>query len=138
MFDHIVVALDGSEPSKRALETATSLARLTQGAVRVLHVREHGFAGRAGEVEFEGREEAHAIVDTAVAGLNAEGIKASGAVRGSLHGRVAREIVEEADQFGADVIVMASRGHGELAELLLGSTTHKVLHLGTVPVLVVR
>jgi nucleotide-binding universal stress UspA family protein len=138
MFDHILVALDGSGPSKKALETATSLARLTGGTVRVLHVREHGFAGRAGEVEFEGREEAHAIVDTAVAGLTAEGIEASGAVRGSLHGHVAREIVEEATQSGANLIVMSSRGHGELAELVLGSTTHKVLHLGTLPVLVVR
>ena len=33
---------------------------------------------------------------------------------------------------------MGSKGHGDLAGLLLGSTTHKVIHLTGLPVLVVR
>jgi nucleotide-binding universal stress UspA family protein len=33
---------------------------------------------------------------------------------------------------------LGSRGHTELVGLIIGSTTHKVLHLGTLPVLVVR
>jgi nucleotide-binding universal stress UspA family protein len=37
-----------------------------------------------------------------------------------------------------DVIVMSSRGRGDLAGLLLGSTAHKVIHLADRPVLVVR
>jgi nucleotide-binding universal stress UspA family protein len=39
---------------------------------------------------------------------------------------------------GADVIVMGSRGRGDLAGLVLGSTAHKVIHLADRPVLVVR
>jgi len=138
MFDHIVVAVDGSGSSKKALDAARELAGLTSGTVRVLHVREHGFAGRAGEVEFEGREEAHAMVDEAVAGLQAAGTTATGPVRGALHGHAAREIVDEATEVGADVIVVGSRGHSELTEILLGSTANKVLHLASVPVLVVH
>jgi nucleotide-binding universal stress UspA family protein len=37
-----------------------------------------------------------------------------------------------------DVIVMGSRGRGDLAGLVLGSTAHKVIHLADRPVLVVR
>lgn len=138
MFDHIVVALDGSGPSARALEAAKQLALLSSGSVRVLHVREHGFAGRAGEADAEGRDRAHAIVDPAVAELQASGLEASATVRGALQGHVAQEIAAEAAENGADVIVVAARGHSELAELLLGSTTHKVLNLSQVPVLVAR
>src|SRR5215813_13033663 len=47
-------------------------------------------------------------------------------------------IVSDAQEHGADVIVMGSRGRGDLAGLVLGSTAHKVMHLADRPVLVVR
>jgi nucleotide-binding universal stress UspA family protein len=46
--------------------------------------------------------------------------------------------VAEAKDFAAGVIVMGSRGRGDLAGLVLGSTAHKVIHLADLPVLVVR
>ena len=48
------------------------------------------------------------------------------------------EIVTDAQEHGVDVIVMGSRGPGDLAGLLLGSTAHKVIHLADRPVLIVR
>jgi nucleotide-binding universal stress UspA family protein len=51
---------------------------------------------------------------------------------------VASQILEEGDEWGASVMVLASRGLSDLAGLVIGSTTHKVLHLGHFPVLVVR
>ena len=48
------------------------------------------------------------------------------------------EIVSEAKKRGADVIVMGSRGRGDLAGLVLGSTAHKVIHLADRQVMVVR
>jgi len=50
----------------------------------------------------------------------------------------AREIVNDAIEVDADVIVMGSRGRGDLAGLILGSTAHKVIHLADRPVLIVR
>ncbi len=59
-------------------------------------------------------------------------------VRDTVFGYAAREIVSDAVGLGADVIVMGSRGRGDLAGLVLGSTAHKVIHLADRPVLVVR
>jgi len=53
-------------------------------------------------------------------------------------GYAAREIVQDAKELDVDVIVMGSRGRGDLAGLVLGSTAHKVIHLTDRPVLVVR
>lgn len=53
-------------------------------------------------------------------------------------GPPARRIVQAAGEEGADLIVMASRGYGPLRQVLLGSTTERVLHRTDRPVLVVR
>jgi nucleotide-binding universal stress UspA family protein len=138
MFERIVVAVDTSDHAKRTLDASYELAQLSGGEARVLHVREGRFIGRAGVIADEGRSEAHQIVEEAVAHLIAGGVKATGSVRASLSGRVAAEILSEAADFNASVIVMGSRGASDLVGLVVGSTTHKVLHLGMIPVLVVR
>ena len=53
-------------------------------------------------------------------------------------GYTAREIINDAGEVNADLIVMGSRGRGDLAGLLLGSTAHEVIHLSDRPVLVIR
>ncbi len=68
----------------------------------------------------------------------ARGVNAHGEVRNTLFGYAGREIVDDAIEHGVDVIVMGSRGRGDLAGLILGSTAHKVIHLADRPVLVVR
>ncbi len=50
----------------------------------------------------------------------------------------AAEIVDDTKEHDAGVIIMGSRGRGDLAGLVLGSTAHKVIHLTDRPVLVVR
>jgi len=138
MFEKILVAIDGSEHTEKTLKAAVDLAKLSGSEVEVLHVRESYFIGRAGEVPDEEHTEATKVVNDAVAQLARAGVKAFGRVRGALHGRVAGEILEEVEGTGASMIVMGSHGVGDLEGLLLGSTTHKVLHLGKVPVLVVQ
>jgi nucleotide-binding universal stress UspA family protein len=138
MFEVLLLALDESETGKKACEAAAQLATLSGGEVRVLHVHEYGFAGRAGQVQEEDRSDAQAIVDGAVTSLVGAGIRASGVVRGALFGHGAAEILDEAASVGATTIVMGSRGLNDLEGLVLGSTTHKVLHLGHLPILVVR
>jgi nucleotide-binding universal stress UspA family protein len=138
VFERILVATDGSAHAHRAVAAAAELASRAGGDVRVLHVREFGFSGRAGEDEPEEAAQAHKMLDEALDELGASGIKASSALRGARVGHVPREILREADASRATVIVMGSRGHSDLEGLVLGSTTHKVLHLGDLPVVVVR
>ena len=139
MYDKILVAVDHSEISGRAVLAARDLALLSKGEVWVLHLREREIAARTAVViADETQDEARASVDAIVDKLTAVGVKAHGEVRNTLFGYAGREIVDDARQHGVDVIVMGSRGRGDLAGLILGSTAHKVIHLADRPVLVVR
>ena len=139
MYDKILVAVDHSEISDRAVVAARDLAVLSKGEVWVLHLRERETAPKTGVlVPDETTDDANAAVAAAVDMLAQAGVKAHGEVRNTIFGYAAREIINDAGEVGADVIVMGSRGRGDLAGLLLGSTAHKVIHLSERPVLVVR
>jgi len=139
MYEKILAAVDHSEITPRVINAVLELASLSQGEVWVLHLRERETMGRTGLLtSSEGRDEASEAVTAAVETLTKAGIKTHGAVRETLFGHAAREIVSDAQEHGADVIVMGSRGRGDLAGLVLGSTAHKVMHLADRPVLVVR
>ena len=139
MYEKILVAVDHSEVTPRVLEAARGLAALSQGEVWVIHLREREMMGKTGLMtSSESAEAAGADVTGTVEALTKAGIKAHGVVRDALYGHAAREIVSEAADLGADVIVMGSRGRGDLAGLVLGSTAHKVIHLADRQVLVVR
>jgi len=139
MYDKILVAVDHSEVSDRALDAARDLALLSEGEVWVLHLREREVAVKTGvSLSDESLDEASAAVAAAVDKLTAAGVKAHGDVGTTLFGYAARNIVDDAKDHDVDVIVMGSRGRGDLAGLILGSTAHKVIHLADRPVLIVR
>jgi nucleotide-binding universal stress UspA family protein len=139
MFDKILVAVDHSEISDRALDAARDLALLSEGEVWVLHMREREVAVKTGvALSDESMDEASAAVAAAVDKLTAAGVKAHGDAGTTLFGYAARNIVDDAKEHDVDVIVMGSRGRGDLAGLILGSTAHKVIHLADRPVLIVR
>jgi nucleotide-binding universal stress UspA family protein len=139
MYDNILVAIDHSESTPRVLEAAQGLASLSKGEVWVIHLRERETVGRTGLLTSrETSEEAGADVSDVVDALTKAGIKAHGVVRDTFFGHAASEIVAEAKDRGADVIVMGSRGRSDLAGLVLGSTAHKVIHLADRQVMVVR
>ena len=139
MYDKILVAVDHSEVSDRALDAARDLALLSRGEVWVLHLREREVAVKTGvSLSEESMDEASAAVEAAVGKLAAAGVKAHGDVGTTLFGYAARNIVDDAKEHDVDVIVMGSRGRGDLAGLILGSTAHKVIHLADRPVLIVR
>ena len=79
-----------------------------------------------------------AVTPAAVSLSTAAGVKAHGDVGTTLFGYAARNIIDDAKEHDVDVIVMGSRGRGDLAGLILGSTAHKVIHLADRPVLIVR
>ncbi len=134
----LLVAVDHSEITGRVLSAARDLASLSDGEVWVLHLREREVLPRAGLMARESPDEAQTAVDAAVEELTKAGITAHGEVRNTIYGYAAREIVDDAIEHDVGVIVMGSRGRGDLAGLILGSTAHKVLHLTDRPVLVIR
>jgi nucleotide-binding universal stress UspA family protein len=86
----------------------------------------------------ETTDEAQTTIEAAVDELIKAGVKAHGEARNTIYGYAAREIMADAQAHDVGVIIMGSRGRGDLAGLLLGSTAHKVIHLADRPVLVVR
>jgi len=138
MFEKLLVAVDHSDITERVLAAARDLALLSSGEVWVLHLREREVMPRAGLIATETSDAAQANVDAAVTELTEAGVKAHGIVRNTIYGYAAREIVAEARAEDVSAIIMGSRGRGDLAGLVLGSTAHKVIHLADRPVLVVR
>ena len=137
MYERVLAAIDHSEGTGRVLAAARELAQLSAGEVWVLHVRERAVS-KYGGAEEETAGDARQEVEAAAVQLAATGVKAQGETRHTMVGYAAREIIASAAEHEAGVIVMGSKGHGDLAGLLLGSTTHKVIQLSDRPVLVVR
>jgi nucleotide-binding universal stress UspA family protein len=137
VFNKILLAVDTSEQSHLATSKAAELAKGMNSEIHVFHVRPL-LAGRGGWLDVDVTEEERNVADDVAAALEAEGLRVSASRIASYHGDTGKRIVDAAKEYGADVIVMGSRGHGELPSFLLGSVAHKVVHLADRPVLIVR
>jgi len=138
VFERLLVAIDLSDVATRTLAATKELAQKTNAEVWVLHLREREVLGRTRVEAPESEDDAQGAISRSVAELQQAGINAHGQVREVLFGQAAREIVADADEVDAGVIIMGSRGLGEVRGLILGSVTHKVMHLSNRPVLVIR
>jgi nucleotide-binding universal stress UspA family protein len=138
MYERILVAVDHSAASDRALAAARDLASLSKGEVWVLHLAEREVIAQMGDVPIESNADAEAPVDAAVKMLTDAGVTAHAEVRETTFGHAAKEIIADAELHDIGVIVMGSRGRSDLAGFILGSTAHKVIHLTDRPVLIVR
>ena len=137
MFERIVLAVDGSEAARRALPVAADIASKYGSEVIAVHVLEQQL-GRGGPIAFETTEEATRVADDAARSLKDVGVSARAEARAALAGRAAQEIMDVAASEDAGLIVMGSRGMSDWQGLLIGSVAHKVVHLSSIPVLIVR
>jgi nucleotide-binding universal stress UspA family protein len=136
--DRILVGYDGSPHASRALERAAALAGRGAGVtvVAAVHVRPHvGRGPGAGPVDPVEAAERRAELEDAEAFLSERGIE--GRMVAGL-GDPAAAIVAEAREWGADLIVVGTRGLSLAGRLVLGSVSTKVLHDAPCDVLVVR
>ena len=138
MYERLLVAVDHSETSARVIAAAKDLALLSKGKVWVLHLLEKEVIAQMGDVPSESEQEARQAVTEGVDALRQAGIDAEGEIRPTTFGHAAREILADAKDHDADVIIMGSRGRSDFAGAILGSTAHKVIHLTDRPVLVIR
>ena len=135
VFERILLAVDGSAHSAKAVPIAGDLAFRYGGELIVFHARERDvFLGE----DVESSREAMDLVDGIVRGLKNAGVSARGEVVRVPHGATPRAILDATRDEHADLIVMGTRGLSEWGGLLLGSDAHKVVHLADLPVLVVR
>jgi len=137
MFEHIVVAVDGSTRSEQTIVMALDLAKRYGSAVTVLHVREYE-RYEGSDVDMGPPISAEQLVDDVLARFVAAGVEAKGEVRRVSSGDTPEQIVEVAEKVSADLIVLGSRGMSEWKSLLLGGVASKVVAHATCPVLLVR
>jgi len=136
----IVVGVDGSEGSTRALQWAVEEGRVRGSEVTAVFVLAHRYvdpewaALMPPPVE-ELRREAERQLGEAAAKVDATGVKLrQEVVIAEGHG-LSKSLLEAAQ--GADLLVVGSRGRGGFQGLLLGSVSQQVLHHAPCPVVVV-
>ena len=139
MFNKIVWATDGSEPADRALEFARSLAAESGGELLAVHCIElTGPAKGGGAYPTHANEkELEEKIERQVSDLSHDGVRASLQSAVTAVGGAAHVVSDIARDAGADVIVVGTRGRTALSGLLLGSVTHRLLHIAHCPVLAV-
>ncbi len=136
----IVVGFDGSEHGRRALERAVELARSSGARLAIVSTAEVSRLLRdpamgVSAVEPADVEQRAKALEQARAYLAERGLEAD-FVKGS--GDPADVLVQEAEESGADLIVVGTRGLSAAPRWLLGSVSTKVVHHAPCDVLVVR
>lgn len=134
-YDDVLVPTDGSDAAVRAAEHALGLAERYDATLHALYVVdasvfEYGDAPRSllGPLREGGRK--------AVSEVEAMGSDASVPVTTRVaEGKPFRRILEHVEEVDADLVVVGRRGRTGLPEVLLGSTTARLVRLADVPVL---
>jgi nucleotide-binding universal stress UspA family protein len=139
----ILLATDGSEEAQLASTTAADLAQKTNSELHVLTVGpdyplyelpEH--PAEFQDVLRENRRRAKEVLEQQAKRIEESGVSVK--ETHLLEGRADEEIVALAEEIGAGLIVMGSRGHGRLRRTLLGSISDAVVRHAHCPVTVVR
>jgi nucleotide-binding universal stress UspA family protein len=144
MYQHILVPVDGSTTSDRALQEALKLARQQSAQLELVHVVEDmrlwdsdsyiNFAELQDTIKSSGNKIlAQAQMVVQLAGMVAEVrlLAASGE-------RIANVIVAEAKRWPADLIVIGTHGRSGFSRLLFGSVAEGVVRVAQTPVLLIR
>lgn len=141
MYSTIVVPLDGSAFSERALPAAVALARRSDAALELVHVGEP--AVRASGVPVPDSrfdDEAEQLIRSRVSSL-ADALARDAGLRVKpvfLNGDVAPAVQAYVAERGADLVVMTSHGRGGLSRAWLGSVADELVRRSTAPLLLVR
>lgn len=145
MFKKILVAVDGSPASDRALSTALGVAKEGRSAVRLVSVADVMPPAAIdptfvdfGEYDKGARAVARAAIHHAESKAKVARVAAEGTVRKTLAHDISGEIVQEARRWGADLIVLGTHGRTGLARLFLGSVAEGVARHAPTAVLLVR
>lgn len=145
MYRRILVAIDGSAPSDKALATALALAKEQRADLRVAHVADvlppasisaayYSFT----DYRRSARAAARDVVRSAESHVRDAGVRTTSVLLETLTHDVSGEIVSEAKRWRADLIVIGSHGRSGLARLVLGSVAEGVTRKASTAVLIVR
>ena len=151
MFERILVAIDGSDTSSRALTTATDMAKSfgKPARLRLLHVLDaplalggtdtftQNLSDMQNNLEL-GRDSGNELLSNAQQVTLAAGLDADTELLERYSGDLGSQVASAALRFHADLIVVGTHGRHGLGRVLLGSGAEDIVRKAPVPVLVVR
>ena len=143
MKNNVILAIDGSVGSDRALAYARQRAELQGASVIVAYIIEwspFAFSTPEENAERHARRENEvarakaSVVAPAVTYLKEAGVKVTSVVR---HGSPAETLLRVAEEYEAAQIIIGRRGQSTIKSLLFGSVAANLIQTATVPVVVV-
>jgi nucleotide-binding universal stress UspA family protein len=144
MYKRILVPIDGSTTSDRALQEAIKLIDGQPGLLRLVHVIDdlqfldaEGYVDYAELRELTSKIGERALVRAAEMARQAD-VTVETALIAANGERIARKIEAESESWSADLIVIGTHGRSGFNHLLFGSVAEGVVRCASVPVLLVR
>jgi nucleotide-binding universal stress UspA family protein len=135
VFHHILMATDFSEASQRALSGAIALAAQNHARLSVVHVLHtdwrYEILDNPPEIDLE-RMDAQRRLEAATRDMGFGREIDSVIIR---HGPVPQKVVMLAEEVGADLLIIGTRGRGGLTKLALGSVAEQLLRIAPCPVI---
>lgn len=146
MYQKILVPIDGSPASNLGLNEAVKLAKDQGAKLRLFHLVDEYVAvsGTDGTALYSGdllealRQGGRKIVEKAEALARRNGLTPESVMLERFGGRAADFIVQQANKWGADLIVLGTHGRRGVKRLVMGSDAEQVVRTTRVPVLLVR
>lgn len=148
MYTRILVAIDDSSTSTKALDEAINLSRVLGAALCITHVADEGPVTQHSmgvgtyidldKVKEDMRQGGHSLLDAAVAKAFAQGLPAKQMLVESTRRRVAEVIVDAARTWGADLVVIGTHGRRGFERLLVGSVAENLVRIATTSLMLVR
>lgn len=146
MYHHILVPIDGSTTSDRAVAEAAKLATLCSAKVRLLHIVDmgehvHGYEtpqAYLSQTRPQVLAAAKQLLQQTRTGLQAQGITVDTELCESSGTHVSDIIVDQAVQWGADLIVLGTHGRRGINRILMGSDAERVARTSPLPVLLIK
>lgn len=142
-FKHLLVAIDFSTPSIRALDTALELAVRLGARLTIVHtvlkiaegVSMEGGSGYDVALYEEKSREAQEMINNLLLDKNSEGVETNVVIES---GRAQDQINYIADRSGADMLILGTHGRRGVNKLILGSVAEEVLRNSNLPFLCIR
>ena len=142
LFPKILVPVDGSSTSNKALDYALKIAKQDHSQVRVLHaIDELGYLSSyeySGELMETARKNGTQVLQNAVVAAQAMNVPTDTRLVDLPGQRLGQTVADEAATWGADLIVVGTHGRRGVGRVLLGSGAEQILRMAPVAVLSVR
>ncbi len=133
MYQKILVPVDGSEHSRRALQEAIKISKMTNGSITLLNVQPNRPKIMTTPKQNEATQSIVLTEDQRI--VQSEGVPADTLL---LEGNIVDTIVKTAKEGNFELIVVGARGLSKFEEILLGSVSHGVAEKAPCPVIVTR